>query len=343
MIVLGIETSCDETAAALVNTNYEILSECIYSQVKIHKEYLGVVPELAARSHVDHCDKVIYEVLKKANLSVFEIDAIAATAGPGLIGGLLVGLTAAKAISCVANKPFLGINHLDGHALMPRFTHKLDFPYLSLLISGGHTMFLSVEGPGKYVVLGQSIDDALGEAFDKTGRLLGLGYPGGPEIEKISQNGTENKFQFPQPLKGRNNCDFSFSGLKTSVRQLAESLSPLSDKDKSDIAASFQQTICKIIEERTQKAISMFLKLHPYSKVMSASGGVASNVEIKSALQKVAKKNDFELYVPSPKLCTDNGIMIAWAGIEHRRIGYKSDYSFDALARWPLGEKTYEI
>ena len=343
MIVLGIETSCDETAAAVVNSDREVLSDCIHSQIKIHEEYLGVVPELAARSHVDHCDKVINEVLEKANLSVFEIDAVAATAGPGLIGGLLVGLTSAKAIACAINKPFLGINHLDGHALMPRLTHKLDFPYLLLLISGGHSMYLSVEAPGKYIVLGQSIDDALGEAFDKTGRLLGLGYPGGPAIEKISKNGQKNKFIFPQPLKGRKNCDFSFSGLKTSVRQLAEKSAPLSNKDKNNIAASFQNTICKIIEERTQNAISMFLDLHPHAKVMSASGGVASNTEIKNVLEKVANNNNFELYVPPAKLCTDNGIMIAWAGIEHRMIGYKSDYSFDALARWPLGERTYEI
>ena len=343
MIVLGIETSCDETAAAVVNSNHEILSECIYSQIKIHEEYLGIVPELAARSHVDHCDKVIAEVLKKSNLSIFDMDAIAATAGPGLIGGLLVGLTSAKVLACAANKPFIGVNHLDGHALMPRLTDKLDFPYLLLLISGGHSMYLSVEAPGKYIVLGQSIDDALGEAFDKTGRLLGLGYPGGPAIEKISKNGIKNKFKFPHPLKGRDNCDFSFSGLKTSVRQLAEKRTPLSYKDKKDIAASFQQTICKIIEERTQKAISMFLKLHPGANVMSASGGVASNNSIKNALLQVAKKNNFKLHIPPAKLCTDNGIMIAWAGIEHRKIGYKSDYSFDALARWPLGEKTYDV
>ena len=222
MIVLGIETSCDETASAIVNSDHEILSESIYSQVKTHEEYLGVVPELAARSHIDYCDKIIKATIAKANISIKEIDAVAATAGPGLLGGLLVGLTTAKSISLAINKPFVAINHLDGHALTPRLSHKLEFPYLLLLISGGHTMFLSVEGPGKYKVLGQSIDDAMGEAFDKTGRLLGLGYPGGPEIEKLAINGNAQRFKFPQPLKGRNNCDFSFSGLKTSVRQTAE-------------------------------------------------------------------------------------------------------------------------
>tara|TARA_B100000686_G_scaffold101382_1_gene108587 strand:+ start:32658 stop:33689 length:1032 start_codon:yes stop_codon:yes gene_type:complete len=343
MIILGIETSCDETAAAIVNSNHEILSESIHSQIKIHEKYLGVVPELAARSHVDYCDKVVSKVLAEANLSIFDLDAVAATAGPGLIGGLLVGLTTAKAIALAANKPFLAINHLDAHALMPRFINKLDFPYMLLLISGGHSMFLSVEAPGKYQVLGKSIDDALGEAFDKTGRLLGLGYPGGPAIEKISVNGQYNKFNFPQPLKGRKNCDFSFSGLKTSVRQLTEKLSPLSDQDRADIASSFQHTICKIIEERTEKAINKFNKIHPHSRIMAASGGVASNKKIKEVLNKIAKKYNFDLLIPPAKLCTDNGTMIAWAGIEHKKIGYESNFNFDAKARWPLGAKCYEI
>ena len=343
MIVLGIETSCDETAAAIVNSDRKILSESIYSQIKTHEKYLGVVPELAARSHIDHCDKVIKDVINKANLSIKQIDAIAATAGPGLLGGLLVGLTTAKAMSLASKKPFIAINHLDGHALTPRLTHKLEFPYLLLLISGGHSMFLSVEGPGQYKLLGQSIDDALGEAFDKTGRLLGLGYPGGPEIEKIAVNGDHLRFTFPQPLKGRNNCDFSFSGLKTSVRQMAEKLSPLTYKDKEDIAASFQYTICKIIEERLKNAIKAYLAYHPNARILATAGGVASNTMIRKTLQNIAHKNDFNLLIPAPRLCTDNGAMIAWAGIEHQLLGHESNYLFDVRARWPLGENSYEF
>jgi len=343
MIILGIETSCDETAAAVVNSDSTILAETIHSQIKMHEKYLGVVPELAARSHVDYCDKVVRNVLQKANLSIYDLDAIAATAGPGLIGGLLVGLTTAKAISLISNKPFLAINHLDGHALMPRFTNKLNFPYLLLLISGGHSMFLSVEGPGKYKLLGQSIDDALGEAFDKTGRLLGLGYPGGPAIEKNALKGNSYRFNFPRPLEGRNNCDLSFSGLKTAVWQIAEKLSPLSNQDRVDIAASFQNTVCKILEEKTQKAINLFLKIHPNSKYLAISGGVASNSNIKETLESVANKNNLSLVVPPSKLCTDNGVMIAWAGIEHKKIGYETDHNFDVRSRWPLGENCYEI
>ena len=343
MIVLGIETSCDETASAIVNSDHEILSESIYSQIKTHEEYLGVVPELAARSHIDYCDKIIKATIAKANISIKEIDAVAATAGPGLLGGLLVGLTTAKSISLAINKPSVAINHLDGHALTPRLSHKLQFPYLLLLISGGHTMFLSVEGPGKYKVLGQSIDDAMGEAFDKTGRLLGLGYPGGPEIEKLAINGNAQRFKFPQPLKGRNNCDFSFSGLKTSVRQTAEKISSLSKADKADIAASFQFTICKIIEERLEKAIDIFSDHHPHAKNIAIAGGVASNNMIRKTLSTIAIKNNLKLFIPPPSLCTDNGAMIAWAGVEHRLLGHKTDYSFDVKARWPLGENCYEF
>ena len=343
MIVLGIETSCDETAAAVVSSEREILSESIYSQIKTHEKYLGVVPELAARSHIDHCSAVVKDAINKANLSISQVDVIAATAGPGLLGGLLVGLTTAKAISLASKKPFIAINHLDGHALTPRLSHSLEFPYLLLLISGGHSMFLAVEGPGKYKLLGQSIDDALGEAFDKTGRLLGLGYPGGPAIEKIAVNGDPFRFRLPHPLKGRDNCDFSFSGLKTAVRQTAEKLSPLTLKDREDIAASFQYTICKIIEERLKNAIQEYIEYYPNDRRLATSGGVASNNMIRKTLLNLAEKNSFDLFIPEPKLCTDNGAMIAWAGVEHSLLGHKSDYSFDVRARWPLGENCYEF
>jgi len=343
MIVLGIETSCDETAAAVVSSEREILSESIYSQIKTHEKYLGVVPELAARSHIDHCSAVVKDAINKANLSISQVDVIAATAGPGLLGGLLVGLTTAKAISLASKKPFIAINHLDGHALTPRLSHSLEFPYLLLLISGGHSMFLAVEGPGKYKLLGQSIDDALGEAFDKTGRLLGLGYPGGPAIEKIAVNGDPFRFRLPHPLKGRDNCDFSFSGLKTAVRQTAEKLSPLTLKDREDIAASFQYTICKIIEERLKNAIREYIEYYPNDRRLATSGGVASNNMIRKTLLNLAEKNSFDLFIPESKLCTDNGAMIAWAGVEHSLLGHKSDYSFDVRARWPLGENCYEF
>jgi len=343
MIVLGIETSCDETAAAVVSSEREILSESIYSQIKTHEEYLGVVPELAARSHIDHCSAVVKDAINKANLSISQVDVIAATAGPGLLGGLLVGLTTAKAISLASKKPFIAINHLDGHALTPRLSHSLEFPYLLLLISGGHSMFLAVKGPGKYKLLGQSIDDALGEAFDKTGRLLGLGYPGGPAIEKIAVNGDPFRFRLPHPLKGRDNCDFSFSGLKTAVRQTAEKLSPLTLKDREDIAASFQYTICKIIEERLKNAIREYIEYYPNDRRLATSGGVASNNMIRKTLLNLAEKNSFDLFIPESKLCTDNGAMIAWAGVEHSLLGHKSDYSFDVRARWPLGENCYEF
>jgi len=336
MIVLGIETSCDETAAALVNSEHKILSESIHSQLDIHQKYLGVVPEIAARSHVEYCDKIILDVFENIDIKIKDVDAIAATAGPGLIGGLLVGLTTAKAIAMSINKPFIAINHLVGHALTPRLTDKIKFPYLLLLISGGHSMFLSVEGPNKFKVIGNTIDDALGEAFDKTARLLGLGYPGGSELEKLAILGDKERFRFPEPLKGQKGCNFSFSGLKTSVRQTAEKLSPLSGQDKADIAASFQFTICKIIYERLSEAIKIFSNKNPNSKTLAAAGGVASNLAINNILKIIATEQGFELVVPPPRLCTDNGAMIAWAGIEYRLLGIEHDYDFDARARWSL-------
>ena len=338
MIVLGIETSCDETAAALVNSEYKVLSETIHTQTEVHEKYLGVVPELAARSHIEYCDKVITETFKKSGISLKDIDAVAATAGPGLIGGLLVGLTTAKAISLSANKPFIAINHLEGHALIPRLTDKINFPYLLLLISGGHTMFLSIEGVQKYILLGSTIDDALGEAFDKTARLLGLSYPGGASLEKLARNGNPEKIIFPQPLRGVKNCDFSFSGLKTSVRQTAEKMVPLSAQDKANIAASFQHTICKIIYEKSKEALKIFKKKNANSNTFAVSGGVASNLSIKSTLESLAKEENFKLVAPPPRLCTDNGVMIAWAGIELKNIGIQHSYEFDARARWPLEE-----
>ena len=318
MIVLGIETSCDETASAIVNSDHEILSESIYSQIKTHEEYLGVVPELAARSHIDYCDKIIKATIAKANISIKEIDAVAATAGPGLLGGLLVGLTTAKSISLAINKPFVAINHLDGHALTPRLSHKLQFPYLLLLISGGHTMFLSVEGPGKYKVLGQSIDDAMGEAFDKTGRLLGLGYPGGPEIEHLALGGNTEKFKLPMPLTKKNNCDFSFSGLKTAALNTIKN----NKKTKTfmrDFSASFQHTVSKVLEIKILNSIKLLQKENIKINDFSICGGVAANKYLNTELQKLISTKKLNFHQVPLSLCTDNAAMIGWNAIEYMK------------------------
>ena len=311
MIVLGIETSCDETAAAVVSSEREILSESIYSQIKTHEEYLGVVPELAARSHIDHCSTVVKDAINKANLSISQVDAIAATAGPGLLGGLLVGLTTAKAISLAAKKPFIAINHLDGHALTPRLSHSLEFPYLLLLISGGHSMFLAVEGPGKYKLLGQSIDDALGEAFDKSAKILGLEYPGGPLIDKYAKKGNPEAFKFTKPRVG--DLEFSFSGLKSNILQVIQRESkknPDFIKDNLyDLCASIQHTIISILLEKIDNAV----KKTGITQIAIA-GGVSANSGLRNALLEREKTHKWCVFIPKFEYCTDNAAMIAISG-----------------------------
>jgi N6-L-threonylcarbamoyladenine synthase len=341
--VLGIETSCDETSAAVVTRDADgtgqIVSNVVLSQVAEHAPYGGVVPEIAARAHLAHLDGLVRQAMVEAGVGFDDIDAVAATAGPGLIGGVLTGLMTAKAIALAAGKPLYAINHLEGHALTPGLTEGLRPPYLMLLVSGGHTQLVSINGVGDYTRLGTTIDDALGEAFDKTAKLLGLGYPGGPEVERAAANGDAGRFDFPVPMKGRPGCNFSFSGLKTAVRQAAVAADPLSAGDVADICASFQRAVCGAVSDRVAHAMDVFVKLHPQTRsgrVLVAAGGVAANKALRAALEKVCGENGFRLSVPPVALCTDNAAMIAWAGAEQMLLRGGDDLSVQARARWPL-------
>jgi len=339
MIILGIETSCDETAAAVVRSDGEILSNVIYSQIKEHRPYGGVVPEIAARNHLAYLNQVIEEALTKASLTIDKVDGIAVTAGPGLIGGVMVGVMAAKAIAAVHNKPFIAVNHLEGHALTACLTNKVGFPFILLLISGGHCQFIHAKSLGDYEVLGQTIDDAVGEAFDKVAQLLDLDYPGGPQIETLAKAGDETRFSLPHPLRGRPGCDLSFSGLKTAVRTLVETLSPLSKKDKADIAASFQKTIADTLCNRLENCLNSHGK---GVENLVVAGGVAANLYLREKLQMTAIQAQKKLVVPPPALCTDNAVMIAWAGVERLQAGYVSSLEFAPRPRWPLAEMKAE-
>lgn len=333
MIVLGIETSCDETAAAVVRDDRIILSNALISQISGHQPYGGVVPENAARAHLDHLHPLIEKALKDANVTLDDLDGIAVTAGPGLIGGVLVGVMTAKAIAAAKNLPFIAVNHLEGHALTARLTHDLPFPFLLLLISGGHCQFLEVTGVGQYRLLGSTIDDAIGEAFDKVARIFGLDYPGGPAVEKLAQTGNGKRFSLPRPLKGREGCDFSFSGLKTAVRMIAEKHTPLSPQDKADLAASFQEAIADCLEER---ALNAFKMLQVPCKHFVVAGGVAANTALRLKLSNISAAHGFTFVAPPLALCTDNAAMIAWVGIEKLRLGQQSSLNFIPVPRWPL-------
>lgn len=336
MKVLGIETSCDETAAAIVERGADgagqILSNVVRSQLEEHAPYGGVVPELAARSHVTHLDRIITQAAADAGVSLEEIDAVAATAGPGLIGGVLVGLTTGKAISAALGKPLLAVNHLEAHALTARLTDGIGFPYLMLLVSGGHSQFVLVRGVGDYERWGTTIDDALGEAFDKVAKLLGLGVPGGPHVERLARQGDAKRFSFPRPLLREKTLDFSFSGLKTAVRLAAEAIAPLSDQDVADICASFQAAVTAIIGLRAGQALARL----PRGSTLVVAGGVAANQAIGAALRHAAQEAGARLVIPPPRLCTDNGAMVAWAGAERLALGKVDDLGFSARARWPL-------
>jgi len=341
MKVLGIETSCDETAAAIVtrdrNGRGKILSNVVRSQIEEHAAYGGVVPELAARSHVTHLDHIIRRACDDAGVRLADLDAIAATAGPGLIGGVLVGLTTAKALAAALGKPLIAVNHLEAHALTARLTDGIAFPYLMLLVSGGHSQFVLVRGVGDYERWGSTIDDALGEAFDKVAKLLGLGQPGGPQVEKQAESGDASRFKFPRPLLKEARLDFSFSGLKTAVRLAAEDIAPLSDQDVADICASFQLAVAEIIGVRSTAALQRFKADLPASPLrLVVAGGVAANKAIGIALQRVAKQAGAQLIVPPVNLCTDNGAMVAWAGLERLALGAADGLDFSAKARWPL-------
>jgi N6-L-threonylcarbamoyladenine synthase len=340
--ILGIETSCDETAISIVNSNKIILANEIYSQIEIHQQYNGVVPEIAARAHFEKIELLVKNALKKADLTFENIDAIAVTAGPGLIGGLIVGVMVAKGLAYVLNKPLIAVNHLEGHALTPRLTQDIEFPYLVLLISGGHCQFLAAKNVGEYKILGGTIDDALGEAFDKVAKMLNLPYPGGPILEKLALEGDHLKYKLPIPLLHRKNCDMSFSGLKTAIRTIILDLKKdreITYQDQCDIAASFQFTVGKVLEKKLSHAFTSYKKytnqLDNFSLVVS--GGVAANQYLRNIIINISAKNNFKVFFPPIKLCTDNAAMIAWAGIEKINKNHQySDFSLEPIARWPL-------
>ncbi len=340
--VLGIETSCDETAAAIVLRDGEgsgtILSNVVLSQIDDHAAFGGVVPEIAARAHVEALDGVIAAALAEAGLDFADLDGIAATAGPGLIGGVIVGLTTAKAIALASGLPLLAVNHLEGHALTARLTDGVAFPYLLLLVSGGHTQILLVRGVGDYERWGTTIDDALGEAFDKTAKLLGLPYPGGPAVERAAMAGNAARFTLPRPMLGRAGADFSFSGLKTAIRQAAEAAAPLSDGDVADLAAAFQVTVTAVVADRIGHALDRFRAAYPAIAVptLVIAGGVAANRALRAGLAAEAEARGFRLVAPPLALCTDNGAMIAWAGAERLALGLVDGLDALARPRWPL-------
>ncbi len=343
LTVLGIETSCDETAAAVVrgapDSVPEILSNVVLSQVEEHREYGGVVPEIAARAHIDHLDSIVKQAMDEAGLSFEDLDGVAGTAGPGLIGGVMVGLMTAKSIAYCHKKPFLAVNHLAGHALSPRISEKLPFPYLLLLVSGGHCQLLSVDGPEAYTRLGTTIDDAVGEAFDKTAKLLGLGYPGGPAVQRIAEKGDPQAVDLPRPLVGREGCDFSFSGLKTAIARAAEAVASPDEQKAADIAASFQAAVCDVIEDRTRNAMDLFVsRTATGEKTLVVAGGVAANTAIRQRLTTLCAAQGFRFVAPPLHLCTDNAAMIAWAGIERLALGQSDSFDTSPRARWPLSE-----
>ena len=341
--VLGIETSCDETAAAVIRGRPgripDILSNVVLSQVEEHRAFGGVVPEIAARAHIDHLDGIIADAMADAKVDYGDLSAVAGTAGPGLIGGVIVGLMTAKSIAYAHNLPFLGVNHLAGHALSPRISEPLEFPYLLLLVSGGHCQLLSVAGPETYTRYGTTIDDAVGEAFDKTAKLLGLGYPGGPAVQKIAKQGDPSAVDLPRPLLGREGCDFSFSGLKTAIARAADAVDTPTDQKAADIAASFQAAVCDVIEDRTRHAMRRFQQeTGATTKTLVAAGGVAANTAIRARLTELCAHEDFHFVAPPLYLCTDNAAMIAWAGLERLALGQEDPFHISPRARWPLSE-----
>jgi len=342
LTVLGIETSCDETAVAVVvdQPRPQVRANLIRSQLGEHTPYGGVVPEIAARAHLDHIDDLIRRALTEAGTTIDQVAAVAAAAGPGLIGGLIVGSMAAKGIAWAAGKPFIAVNHLEAHALAARLAPGIEFPYLLLLVSGGHTQLLVCAGVGDYRQLGTSRDDAAGEAFDKSAKLLGLGYPGGPAIERAGRDGDPRGFALPRPLRGRPGCDFSFSGLKTAVRQIVEDAGTLGPKAVADLAASVELAICDTLVDRTANAIAWFRRHFPTGASLVAAGGVAANRRLRDRLAGLAEATGLAFVAPPPELCTDNGAMIAWAGLERLRLGLTDRLDAPVHPRWPLDKGT---
>jgi N6-L-threonylcarbamoyladenine synthase len=344
MIVLGIETSCDETAAAVVARTPDgrgrILSNVVRAQWEEHRRFGGIVPEIAARAHAECLDEIIAEAMRTAGIDFAALDAVAATGGPGLIGGLLVGVTTAKAIALVHDLDFVAVNHLEAHALTVGLTEGVAPPYLLLLVSGGHTQLLIVRGVGDYERLGTTIDDALGEAFDKTAKLLGLGFPGGPAVEQAALSGRAGRFPLPRPMLGREEPHFSFAGLKTAVRHQAQALSPLGEKDIADLCADFEEAVAESVGDRVRRAMAIAnARLDPRQpRHLVVAGGVAANRRLREALAALAARAGYELHVPPASLCTDNAAMVAWAGIERLEAGLTDPLDFAPRPRWPLAE-----
>jgi N6-L-threonylcarbamoyladenine synthase len=340
MLVLGIETTCDETAAAVVERGSDgsgrILSNVVHSQIAEHAAFGGVVPEIAARAHVDLLDGIVASAMKQAGVGFAQLSAVAAAAGPGLIGGVIVGLTTAKAIAMVHDTPLIAVNHLEAHALTPRLTCALAFPYCLFLASGGHTQIVAVIGVGNYVRLGTTVDDAMGEAFDKVAKMLGLSYPGGPEVERAAASGDPKRFAFPRPMLGRAEANFSLSGLKTAVRNEASRMMPLEPQDISDLCAGFQAAVLESTANRLSVGLRLFHGRFGAPRALVAAGGVAANQAIRGALQDVAAKAQTTLIIPPPALCTDNGAMIAWAGAERLALGMIDTMDAAPRARWLL-------
>ena len=340
-IILGIETSCDETAASIVTENEQgipvILSNIVSSQIEVHKEFGGVVPELAARAHIEKIDWIVQKAINESGLKIEEIDAVASTAGPGLIVCLSVGLSFGKSFALAMNIPFISVNHLEGHALSPKLNSNLNYPYLLLLISGGHSQYLSVNGIGNYERLGTTIDDALGEAFDKTAKLLGVEFPGGPQIEVLAEKGNPNKYELPKPIFNKGGCNLSFAGLKTAVLKVSKNIK--NEQDKFDIAASFQKTILDVMYKKTKNAFTEYEKnTNTKNKLFVVAGGVAANKKIRSMLKDLCDENSYENIFPPINLCGDNAAMIALVGLEKFKMKQFDDLDFPAKPRWPLDE-----
>jgi len=340
-LILGIESSCDETAASLITENDQgipvVLSNIVSSQADVHKEFGGVVPELAARSHLEKIDLIVKKAINDSGKKIEEIDAVASTAGPGLMVCLSVGLSFGKALAASLNKPFIAVNHLEGHALSPKLNTKLNYPYLLLLISGGHSQFLNVQGLGKYVRLGTTIDDALGEAFDKTAKLLGIDFPGGPQIEILAKKGNPNKYNLPRPIFNKGGCNLSFAGLKTAVLKISKNIK--TNQEKFDLAASFQNTIEKILYKKTEIAFSEFEKQNNLEeKIFVIAGGVAANKNIRSSLINLCNEKNYQSIFPLAEFCGDNAAMIAMVGLEKFKLKKFSDLGHPAKPRWPLDD-----
>ena len=337
MRALGIETSCDETAAAVVDGDRRILASAVASQLEPHRPFGGVVPEVAARAHLELLQGLVRRALGEANLGFEDLDLIAATTGPGLIGGVIVGSTLGKALALARGLPFLAINHLEGHALSPRLSDDVPFPYLLLLVSGGHCQLLAVEGVGRYRRYGTTVDDAAGEAFDKAAKKLGLGFPGGPAIERAAKDGDPKRRPLPRPMIGRPGSDFSFSGLKTAVAQAVDELGHApTEAEQADLASSFQESVAASLADRTKNALRRFAKEFGSGHALVVAGGVAANTRLRQVLGDLAKAEGVGFVAPPLALCTDNAAMIAWAGIERRRLGEEDGLDIAPRPRWPL-------